>query len=480
MSEFFKKNYSVIITVFLFLALELPFLESSRPIMTDEAWYSNPAYNLVATGTISNTSIGYGGSGLVIYSFYIALYIFIFGVSLFTSRLSSLVLGVIAIFLFRKMLKVLEISEFDRLITLLFFIFANLYLSIFKLARPEALAVVFSLCLLLVTYYYIISSYSFKYLLLFILFSFLSINSHPNSSIIISVSFLVILFYLVKEKQYKKVFQLIPVVLGIFASVFFLVWAIAFCNSVNINSALGIMSDRNTINTSFISLLKEKITSSIEYFVVSSRSITFIPQIFLLFTGLFYKNKNKLIFILSLSSFASLFVALVFLSPSGFIYVYPYVFLFSALILSLMLKQYAGSGLKYNIILIAVVSIVIFNIVAYVVLTKKTLDFGMKNNIKEIEQLIPEKSLVVSEAPFWFIAPEKEIKTLRYFKEKNISLKDKNFYILNSDKFSKEFRSDSNSIAFLDVPFYNYKIDTLIVKSSVNYGNIYLIRYTGK
>lgn len=475
-----KSNYSIVIVLALFAILQLPFLSISRPIMVDESWYSNSSYNFITSGSFENVNIGFGGNGVIIFLLYLSSYFLLFGTSLFTARLSSFVMGVIAIFLVRKMLGILKAGEFNKLITLSFFAFANLYLSIFKLSRPEALALVFSLLVLITVYNYLNKNYSPKYLFLLVFLSFLSINSHPNSAVIILLSFLVILYYIIKNKNYSKLLHLVPIAAGGAISILFMIVIISINNNFSLNDSFNNLFGRNSVNNYFLEKLMSKIDVTKEYFVSTNRIITFLPQVFVVAVGLFFVKKNKNLFFISLCGLVSAGIAFIFLAPSGFIYVYPYVFIFSVPALSLLLITLDKNKILVKIVTALSVIVILVNIVAYISLTKKTLDFEINKKMSEINLLLPENSLILSEPPFWFISPEKNIKTLRYIDEKHINLIGKDFFVIDCDKFKSDSKEDPTAIMYLNKYISNYTADTLFAKSNKIYGNMYLIKYKQK
>jgi hypothetical protein len=62
-----KHGVALLLAVFLFLVNQLPFLEDMRPVMYDEAWYSNTAYNLCIGNGLHQTSVGSGGNSNCIF-----------------------------------------------------------------------------------------------------------------------------------------------------------------------------------------------------------------------------------------------------------------------------------------------------------------------------------------------------------------------------------------------------------------------------
>lgn len=477
---FLKNNYSYLIPLAIFILLQLPVLDTTRPIMVDEAWYSNPSYNFIVSHSFINTNTAFGGNGLLTYSVYLSTFFYFFGVSLFTARLSSFCLGIISIFLLRKMLKILNVSEFSKFLSLSFFILANLYLSIFMHARPEALAFALSLCLLLILYFYLKNDFSIKLLLLLVLLSFLAINSHPYSSIIILLAYIIILYFIIKKSKYSKIYHLAIFVFGVAFSSFFIIWMSSMNNNNSLSESLSIILQRNSLNTSFWENLLSKFKVTINYFIISNRIITFLPQISIIILGLFNFKKNKHLFSLSLYGMICLFIALVFISSSGFIYIYIYVFIFSALSLPLLIEAKEKGNISRKLIIFFSLLIIFSNIIAYIVFTKKTYDPDINKTMKEIDYLLPQNSIIISEQPFWFISPQKNIKTVRYFENIDEYLYNKNFYIIDCDKFKSEYKNDSNSLARFDSYSENHNKDTLFIKRSNIYGNIYLIKFANK
>lgn len=478
--NYLKTNYSVFITVALFTVLQLFALDTSRPIMVDEAWYSNPAYNFVHHQTFENTNMGYGGNFVIMFLSYLTTFFYVFGTSLFVARMTSVVAGIISILLMGKTLKIIEKNEFYRFLSLSFFIFANLYLSIFKLTRPEALAVVFSLCVLITTYYYIKKEFDLKILFLLIVFNFLSLNSHPNSSIIVLLSFLVILYFIIKEKKYKRLYHTIFLVAGVALSILCIMKIISLNNNVGIYESIMELRGRNTVKENFIGNLILKVDVTKEYFISSNRIITFIPQLLVIIAGLFFVKRNKKIFGMSVCGILSLCIAFVFLSDSGFMYVFPYIFIFSPLVLAMLLKSFGAKSFLGKIVIVFTVLVIVLNLVGYVLHSKNTYDPGINKKTKEINAMLPENSLIISEAPYWFISPPKSIKSPSYLYNKKMTLEDKDFYIISCDKFMKDYTKNPISLCHLNTYNENHNIDTLLIKESKIYGKMYLVKYTKK
>ncbi len=470
-----RGHYSVIIPLVLFLLLELPFLNNSRPALTDESFYSNPAYNFIHGFYFINTNIGYGGNGLITYTLYLSSFFLILGTSLFTARLSSVILGIISIFILRKMFKILEASEMSVLLSLSFFILSNNYLSVFKFARPEALTITLCLLLLLSLYYYIKNGLSTKYLIIILLLTFAITNSHPFGSLIITVAGFIMLFFIIKEKRYAKIYHPALLVIGYVLSLLFVVLLISVSNGISFGESLFIVSDRSS-SDSFTVRLIEKIKVTIDYYVLSNRIITFLPHVVILTAGLFFARKNRNVFNLSLLGFLSIIIAYVTLSPTMFSNTFAYFFIFSTLALPIMLGSIKANKYIYYSAVVFIALTVILNIAAYSVLTYKSFDPSIGRKNKKIVSLIPNGAKIVSGPSFWFIDPAKEIRDWGYYYKDPAQIQTDEFYVITYETDKTEKRQLIDSIACNNT----HTIDTLLRINSKTYGKTDLIKLSLK
>ncbi|HWQ82607.1 MAG TPA: hypothetical protein VN514_10085 [Ignavibacteria bacterium] len=475
LKPFVRKHYPVMIPLILFLILELPFLNNSRPALTDESFYSNPAYNFIHGHSFINTNIGYGGNGLITYTLYLSSFFLILGTSLFTARLSSVILGIISIFILRKMFKILEASEFNVLLSLSFFILSNNYLSVFKFARPEALTITLCLLLLLSLYYYIRNGYSTKYLFIILLLTFAITNSHPFGSLIITAAGIIILFFIIKERRYVKIYHPALLVIGYVLSLLFVVFLISVSNGISFGESLLIVSDRSS-SDSFTARLIEKIKITIDYYVLSNRIVTFLPHIFMLTAGLFFARRNRNVFYLTLLGFLTIITAYVTLSSSMFSNTFVYFFIFSTIALPLMLGSIKSNKYIYNSVVVFIALTVILNIAAYSVLTYKSFDPSIGRKNKEIVSLIPNGAKIISGPAFWFIDPAKEIREWGYYYRDPAQIRTDDFYLITYEIDKSEKRQLVDSI----VRNNTHTIDTLLKINSRTYGNTDLIKLTLK
>jgi hypothetical protein len=472
--KFLKKNYSVIITITLFIFLEVPFLDNSRPILIDEAFYSNPSYNFIVFHNFGNTNIGFGGNASIIYSIYLSIYFFLFGVSLFTARLSAVIAGILSILVFRKLFKIAKVSEFNSLISLSFFVFANNYLTILKYARPEALTLTLSLCMLLTLYYYIKNNYGIKYLLTLMFLIFAIINCHPFGALIVILSVIIIICDIFWEKEFKRLFHpVILMIMFVFASSFVILF-FAISNNMAIKDSFIFVMQRSSAE-SFWSELTAKINLTINYYIISKRIVTFLPQIIIIITGLFFIKKNKNVFFVSLCGIITLFLAYSLLSSSMFVNIFIYAFIFSVLSLSLILETVKEEKFLYKTVGIFAAMVIFVNLAAFGLFTYSKYDPNINVKMKKISSLIPQNSNVITSAAFWFIEPEKVFKEWGYYKNKK-ELRNNNFFVITVDYYKNEDKETVNSI----ISEGNHSPDTLMTTYSKIYGQINLIKFSIK
>lgn len=132
-----KHGVALLLAVFLFLVNQLPFLEDMRPVMYDEAWYSNTAYNLCIGNGLHQTSVGSGGNSNCIFPIIGAAFFSVFGYSLFSIRLASVFCGLLTMVVIHFTLNELKASFPGRILAYLLFVSIPLFNTVFRFARPE-------------------------------------------------------------------------------------------------------------------------------------------------------------------------------------------------------------------------------------------------------------------------------------------------------------------------------------------------------
>jgi len=157
LSYYRNNNKTIIILVLLstlYLLLQLSYVTQTPSVIVDEPWYANVAYNFANGRGIVNTNPGSGGgTGVFLYTLLMGLFFKIFGTSLFTARLFSVVGGLLG--LFGLVCILVEVKAREKIIffCILFYIFSNVNYIIFRSVRPEG----WSLTFIILGLYFLIS-----------------------------------------------------------------------------------------------------------------------------------------------------------------------------------------------------------------------------------------------------------------------------------------------------------------------------------
>lgn len=136
-----KHWIALLLAVLVFLVNQLPFLEDIRPVMYDEAWYSNTAYNLCIGNGIHQTSVGMGGNANCVFPLIGAAFFSVFGYSLFSIRLASVFCGLVTLVVMHFIMNELNVSLHGRLLVYLLFVSMPLFNTTFRFARPECASI---------------------------------------------------------------------------------------------------------------------------------------------------------------------------------------------------------------------------------------------------------------------------------------------------------------------------------------------------
>lgn len=130
-----------VLAVLVYLFNQLPFLEDIRPVMYDEAWYSNTAYNLCIGNGLYQTSVGSGGNSNCVFPIIGAAFFSVFGYSLFSIRLASVFCGLVTMVVIHFIMNELNVSLHGRLLVYLLFVSMPMFNTTFRFARPECASI---------------------------------------------------------------------------------------------------------------------------------------------------------------------------------------------------------------------------------------------------------------------------------------------------------------------------------------------------
>ena len=442
-----------------YLILQVPFLTTGRPVICDEAWYTNSAYNFSQGLWVRNTNVGSGGDVNFIFPLIQGLFFWVFGYSLFLARFVSVIAGLFAIILIYFILNKLNIPKKHIYISLLAVIFIPYFHSVFRYARPESWAIVFVLLSLLYFVKYL-NNCTKKNILLIGLFCALGFLTHPYT---LSVSFYIGIIILIKAIKNKTLSHLLLYVSPIVFS--FVIFIINAYNLIGADN-LQFISERlikNDIN--YLYKIRSTLTGLFSYYIFNKRIIYFLPLTFVLLLGLLYKNKNNLFFQSSLMGISVFFISLIFFSSRGFDVIMSYVFIFSIFNFSFITLIY-----KQKTILLIIISYLIIMLSASVFH-----DFNKHETINakletKLPIIIAENKKVFGPIVFWLFLPKTQyISSLyrNFNKEKNITA-----LPVNYDYFII-YENDPMKESNIYKPFINSSNKKLIYTDfSKNYGKI--------
>ncbi len=194
--------------VFMFFINQLPFLTNMRPVMYDEAWYGNTAYNLsVGNGLYQNT-VGSGGNSNSLFPLIGALFIELFGYSLISLRLASVFCGFVTLLIIHFVMNEFKVSLVGRILALVLFVSLPLFNTAFRFARPESASM---MCLsggiLFYSRYW--RTHSWSDMACLGTFCVLATNAHPFALYSFMFFGVALLIDVLKSKEWRRAYQLL-------------------------------------------------------------------------------------------------------------------------------------------------------------------------------------------------------------------------------------------------------------------------------
>lgn len=239
-------NLLLLIGSFLVFAMnQLPFLLDMRPIMYDEPWYLNPAYNLLHGDGLRNTLVGSGGNVNFVAPVLMAGTMLIFGESLLVVRLLAVGCGFIGIWVLHLILNEVQASNWTRILTLGMFLSISLINSVFRYVRPEFAVALFFLIGMLFTLRYN-RTHSWLDMLLLCVSVYLASCSHPYSLLFFAYVGIYMLIDCLQKREYCRIYQLLLLLVSAMLVIISLFVVNNYANpNAAINSILGRLSFSN-------------------------------------------------------------------------------------------------------------------------------------------------------------------------------------------------------------------------------------------
>lgn len=394
-----NKNFNILTFSLLgsYFLFQLLFINKVPDIMVDEPWYANTAYNFSKGLGFINTCPGtQGGDTFIVYTFLMGVFYKIFGCSLFTTRLFSIIGGGIGLLGFIYLLRLIKTKTHIIVIASLLFIFSNIYYIAFRSGRPEGWVIVFGIWALYFAYKYTEDNL-WKSVVLSSFFGALSFGTHPHGALFFASAAIIFISYSIKKSTIVHVWKF-SWVSAVMLAVFIFLFVMAIGD--RITEIFGQFSERNTlgnqmsISSNFIGFFKE-------YTLGIKRLYIFLFEILIIVFAFYYYHRKNFIS-------NSLAICAIFVFCFSILIFNPYpsrhfgeVAIFSLLILAVLLNL--SSSLLLKALYIATAIYFLNNLAgdAYII-AKKHNNISYERLSQEIDKTVPDNTIVISLLEFWF------------------------------------------------------------------------------
>lgn len=235
----------LVVALLIFLFNQLPFLVDIRSVKYDEAWYMNPAYNLLNGNGLVNTLVGSGGNANFIVPMLMAGSMAVFGQSLLAARLTAVLGGLIAVFVLHLILNEINANKRARILTYAIFLSVTIINSTFRNVRPEFAAGLFMLIGILFTIRYI-RTHSWCDIIGLSVSIYLSSCSHPYALYLFALIGCTLLFKIIQQKEWKRLSHMVLLV----AAALLVIISLMYANKIfNHSSDATVFINRLTITS---------------------------------------------------------------------------------------------------------------------------------------------------------------------------------------------------------------------------------------
>lgn len=414
LKQVIKSNKGILILLLLFTIVYTLNLDKYPLIWTDEAWFSNPAYNLAFHGFLGTTMMPdfyniahYTYWQMPFYMVLMAISFKLFGFGIIQARMISVVLGFFTVLFTYLLGKELYNKKIGLLASILLIV-NPLFFLVARQARMD-IAVT---CFTLIALYFLLKALkvnNFKYYIVVGLFAMLSVLSHPNG--LFGVICIALIYFVYHFRNLKSRIRLKEIGCMVLSSILLVtpyLWYISldfpdFMSQFKANIL-------NSANSPLINLLTEYIRYlwTFNLFDVAEGQIVVIVLIImacLVFLGLIYIFKNR-------SEFRGKFLITILA---------VHVFLFAFLISQKYATWYLGIILPYFSILIALPSLwglnhkkgiqtsiivvlclfIAINALGLVNILYTTNDRSYQAIYYDVEKYVPNGSIVLGDPALW-------------------------------------------------------------------------------
>lgn len=237
----------LIIALIVFALNQLPFLLDMRPVMYDEPWYMNPAYNLLNGKGLVNDLVGSGGNVNYIAPMIMAGFMALFGQSLLVARYAAVCCGFIAILILHLLMDELNLKKRARVITYGAFLSISIINSVFRYIRPEFAVALFVLIGLLFACRYN-RTHSLGDALGLAISIYIASCSHPYALYLFALIGCALLWDVICTKDWKRLFHMMLFVLSAIIVIVSLIYVNRTVNAaISSNAIVHRFSVRNAL-----------------------------------------------------------------------------------------------------------------------------------------------------------------------------------------------------------------------------------------
>lgn len=281
MNFYKQKRFWLLIAITIFLINQLPFLTDVRPVMYDEAWYANTAYNFSQGNGFLNSVVGSRGNSNYLLPTLTGIMFWVCGYSLFTIRLTAVLCGVVTLVLVHLCLKELKSSKLAEIAVLMLFVSVAIYNTIFRFGRPECVSI---MCMAGGVLFFLryLKDNSWKNMLGLSFFTFTATIAHPYALLFSALAGTLLLYYTYHGKKWINLAHLILLLFTAIAAIGSIAWVSYVYNG----------AEENYVSTRFsISNVGQALPVYFKSYFLSKHTIYMLP--ILLVIGASCRSKDS-------------------------------------------------------------------------------------------------------------------------------------------------------------------------------------------
>ena len=487
-----KSGFIFLVALCLYLGLQMPFLTVISKVWVDEPWYGGTAYNFSQFKGFTNENVVgmYGGDVIFGYPLMLGSFMRIFGGSLFTARLFSVLCGLLLLVIARLILQELKVGlKGISAFYILFILSSTVYIA-FRTIRPEAVKIVFSSLSLLFLLKGIYKNPRYLF------FSGASIAfaslCHPDEIMFfLSMTVIMVVLSFRRKTLYPA---LLFVIGGAFIALIFVLFLYGVKDMTIHDFYLYYGRRLSAYNGSMLGSFSLKAKNLFgEYALGIKRIYILLFEVGIFAAGAFFFRRNKKILLLTVIGGGFFLLSFVFLErivTRGFISIIFY----SLLVYALMIQENSKNKLRNKIVFFAGVFYLLNNVLAVGYLVAR----DMKNTPysiveKFIDERVEDRKKVLSHINYYFPLKNNELyndytiyKLTKAMSLDNLLQKDDIDYAVLSEKAlagetgtsgrteKKESVDDFNRFYYKANKYAHEKMKLLDTLATKGYGTIYI------